>query len=160
MAEIFKVHLDRLDVKILKHIALQGRGGIRSLARDLGKSPSTISERLRRLESLGVIQRYTALLNYNKLGYEINALILIQVDGKFIEDLEKELSYEPNVRAVYDITGVYDVAVIVSFKSVHQLDAFVKSLIKKAPVKRSMTSLVFRVVKEDPHIKEFLEGKS
>ncbi len=160
MVESYKVHLDNLDLKILKHIALHGREGIRSLARELGKSPSTISERLRKLESLGIIQKYTALLDYGKLGYEINALILIQVDGKFIEDLEKELSYEPNVRAVYDITGVYDVAIIVSFKSVHQLDAFVKSLIKKQPVKRSMTSLVFRVVKEDPHIKEFLERKN
>jgi len=160
MAKNYRNYLDRTDIRILRHVALNGRAGIRSLAREMGRSPSTISERLRRLESLGLIKGYTALLNYNRLGYEINALILIQVDGKFIEELEKDLSREPNVRAVYDITGDYDVAIIVSFKSVRQLDSFVKSLIKKPPVKRSMTSLVFRVVKEDPHIKEFLEGKT
>jgi Lrp/AsnC family transcriptional regulator for asnA, asnC and gidA len=150
--------LDALDRKILKHLALHGKEGVRYLARELNRSPSTISERIRRLEREGIVVGYTALFNYSVLGYEINAITLLQVDGQYIEELEKELTSEGNVRGVYDITGEYDVALITSFRSVDELDAFIKRLIKDPRIKRSMTSLIFRVVKEKPHVDEFLKN--
>ncbi len=148
---------DKLDLTILKHLALHGKEGIRSLARSLRRSPSTVSERIRRMEREGLIKGYTALIDYFRLGFQINAITLIQVDGKYIEELEKELAREPNVRAVYDVTGEYDVAVILTFRSVSDLDRFIKNLIKKPFIRRSMTSLIFRVVKETPHVEAFLK---
>ncbi|HDN76059.1 MAG TPA: Lrp/AsnC family transcriptional regulator, partial [Acidilobales archaeon] len=75
--------MDDVDIKIIKKLALTGREGIRELARMLGKSPSTIVFRIRRLEKAGVIKGFTALVDYRKLGYQINALTLIQVDGAY-----------------------------------------------------------------------------
>ncbi len=150
--------MDDVDIKIIKKLALTGREGIRELARMLGKSPSTIVFRIRRLEKAGVIKGFTALVDYRKLGYQINALTLIQVDGAYIEKVEEMLAKEKNVRAVYDITGEYDIAIITTFRSIEDLDRFIKRLIKIPYVKRSMTSIAFRVVKETPHVEEFLES--
>ena len=151
--------LDRMDKEILRNVILRGREGIRALARELGKSPSTVSERLKRLERIGVIRGYTAIIDYSAIGYEVNAITLIQVEGEKIEEIEEMLAKQPNVRGVFDITGEYDIALIISFKSVRDLDKFIKNLIRNPYIKRSMTSLIFRVVKDTPHVEEFLKEK-
>ncbi len=147
--------LDTLDREILKSLVTRGKEGIRALARKLGRSPSTITERIKRLENIGIIKSYTTLIDYGKLGYEVNAITLLQVEGEFIEQIEAELSKMRNVRGVYDITGEYDIALLLSFRSVRDLDSFIKRLIKNPHIKRSMTSLIFRVVKDTPHVEEF-----
>ncbi len=151
--------LDRMDKEILRNVILRGREGIRALARELGKSPSTVSERLKRLERIGVIRGYTAIIDYSAIGYEVNAITLIQVEGEKIEEIEEMLAKQPNVRGVFDITGEYDIALIISFKSVRDLDKFIKNLIRNPYIKRSMTSLIFRVIKDTPHVEEFLKKK-
>ena len=148
-----------MDKEILRNVILRGREGIRALARELGKSPSTVSERLKRLERIGVIRGYTAIIDYSAIGYEVNAITLIQVEGEKIEEIEEMLAKQPNVRGVFDITGEYDIALIISFKSVRDLDKFIKNLIRNPYIKRSMTSLIFRVVKDTPHVEEFLKEK-
>jgi len=151
------VTLDDVDLLILKRLILYGKERIRELARNINKSPSTVIFRIKKLEREGVIRGYTALIDYRKLGYQINAITLLQVDGAYIEKLEEMLAKEPNVRAVYDITGEYDIAIVTSFKEIEELDTFIKRLIKIPYVKRSITSIIFRVVKETPHIEEFLK---
>ena len=153
------IKLDEVDKEIIRRLAIMGREGIREIARALGRAPSTIVFRIRRLEKFGVIKGFTALIDYRKLGYQINALTLLQVDGAHIEEVEEMLARESNVRAVYDITGEYDIAIITSFKTIEDLDRFIKRLIKIPYVKRSMTSIAFRVVKETPHVEEFIKGK-
>ncbi|MFZ8783508.1 MAG: Lrp/AsnC ligand binding domain-containing protein [Desulfurococcaceae archaeon] len=74
------------------------------------------------------------------------------VEGVYISKVEDLLSREPNVRAVYDITGEYDIALISVFRSVSELDNFIKRILKNPYIKRSATSLILRVVKDTPHI--------
>jgi len=144
--------VDELDLQILDLIKDNARLSIREIAKALGKSPSVVHRRLKRLERTGVIRRYVALLDYAKLGYGIHALTLLQVEGGYITDVEKILAQEPNVRAVYDITGEYDVAVITVFSSVNELDSFIKKILKVPYIKRSVTNIILRVVKDSPNI--------
>jgi Lrp/AsnC family transcriptional regulator for asnA, asnC and gidA len=99
-----------------------------------------------------LIKAYTILLDYRRLGYDVYALTLLQVDGAHIVEVEEALSREPNVKAVYDITGEYDIAVISVFKSVSELDSFIKKTLKNPYIKRSVTSIILRIVKDTPHI--------
>ncbi|MCX8208500.1 MAG: Lrp/AsnC family transcriptional regulator [Sulfolobales archaeon] len=144
--------LDDVDVKLLEYLKINARTSVRELSRAVGRSPSVVHGRLKRLERIGVVRGYTALLDYRMLGYEVYALTLLQVDGEHITEVEKLLAREPNVRAVFDITGEYDVAILTVFSSVSELDAFIKRMLKVPYIKRSVTNLVLRVVKDEPHI--------
>jgi len=146
------VNLDELDIEILKILMVRGRAGVREIARALDKPVSTISTRIRRLEERGVISGYTARVDYELLGFDVVALIMLIVDGSRIESVEKVLASEPNVRAVYDITGEYDVAIIAVFRRVRDLDMFIKRLLRNPYIRKSVTSIVFRRVKDDIHI--------
>ncbi|MCS7111755.1 MAG: Lrp/AsnC family transcriptional regulator [Sulfolobales archaeon] len=147
--------LDELDKQILNLVIERCDRSIRELSKILDKSPTLVSKRLQRLKNFGIITKCEAVLDYKTMGYSILALILLKVDGAHIEDVEKTLSYEPNVRAVYDITGEFDVALIALFKNVDELDRFVKKILRNPYIKSSTTSVVFKAVKDDINIKVF-----
>ncbi len=149
------VELDEVDKSILRLVINDCNLSVREISRLLQKSPTTIAKKLQRLRDLRIIERCEAILNYKKLGYNIMALILINVEGAHIEDVEKMLSSEPNVRAVYDITGEFDVAIVALFRDVDELDRFVKRLLKNPYVKRSVTNVIFKAVKDEVNIDVF-----
>ncbi|MCC6016574.1 MAG: Lrp/AsnC family transcriptional regulator [Desulfurococcaceae archaeon] len=144
--------LDDLDKEILRIMVEDCSLSVRKIARMLGKSPTIISKKIQRLKDLGVLEKCTAVINYRKLGYNLMALILFNVVGAHIEEVEKILASELNVRGVYDITGQYDVAVLALFKDVEELDKFIKKILKHPHIKGSVTSVIFKAVKDGIHI--------
>jgi DNA-binding Lrp family transcriptional regulator len=151
-----EVEVDELDLKILDVIKNDAKLSVREIAKILNKSPSTILGRIKKLEKVGVIKGYATLIDYSKLNYQVTAITLLQVEGPYIEEVEKLLASEPNVRAVYDVTGEYDVIVISLFKTVSELDNFIKRLLKVPHIRRSITSIAFRVIKDNPNIEKRL----
>ncbi len=143
-----KEKMDDLDVKIIRELLKDSRKSLRSVAKELGTPTSTIHERVKRLVRLGVIRRFTAELDPRALGLDITALILVSVDGAYISEVEKILSTYDQVVAVYDITGEFDVALIAKFRDMDELNNFIKTILKIPHIRRTVTSVVFNVVKE------------
>lgn len=143
-----KPGLDELDIMILERLLKDSRKSLRSIAKEIGTPTSTVHERVRRLVNMGVIKRFTAELDTKVLGMDVTALILVSVEGAYITEVEKVLSAFEQVIAVYDITGEFDVAVIAKFRSIDELNSFIKAVLKMPHVKRTVTSVVFNVVKE------------
>ncbi len=144
--------VDDLDRRILRVLVEDSRLSVREIARRASAPHSTVYERIRRLERNGIILGYTVRIDYKKLGYQITALILVNVDGQHILEVEEWLSKHPNVLAVYDITGEHDIAVIASFKTIDELDSFVKNVLRNPYVRQTRTSIVFRKVKDEIHL--------
>ncbi len=144
--------VDDLDSRILRVLVEDSRLSVREIARRASAPHSTVYERIRRLERNGIILGYTVRIDYKKLGYQITALILVNVDGQHILEVEEWLSKHPNVLAVYDITGEHDIAVIASFKTIDELDSFVKNVLRNPYVRQTRTSIVFRKVKDEIHL--------
>ncbi|MEL9909137.1 MAG: Lrp/AsnC family transcriptional regulator [Desulfurococcus sp.] len=144
--------IDDIDKKILNILQEDSRQSLKSIAEKLGRPVSTIHERIRRLLEKGVLRKYTVLIDYEKLGYTVKALVLMNVDGKHIIDVERYISQHPNVLTVYDITGEFDVAVIAVFKEIRELDSFIKWVLQNPYVKQTRTSIVFRTIKENIHL--------
>ena len=140
--------LDELDVLILERLLKDSRKSLRSIAKEIGTPTSTVHERVRRLVKMGVIKKFTAELDTKVLGMDVTALILVSVEGAYITEVEKALSAFEQVIAVYDITGEFDVAVIAKFRSIDELNNFIKAVLKMPHVKRTVTSIAFNVVKE------------
>jgi len=147
------VLLDDIDKNLLEVIQEDGRISYRDLAKTLGVSVATAAVRAKRLESMGFIKRFTALLDVERLGYTWTAVVLLQIDGAHIEEVERELAKHPNVHAVYDVTGEYDAVLVARFKSREDLNAFIKDVNRMEHVKRTVTCFVLNVVKEDFRVK-------
>ncbi len=146
------VELDDLDYKILTALMTNARKSIREIAKEVGASPATVHNRIRRLMERGIIRGFYPMLDTYRLGYQITAIIMLSVEGSYLTKLEEELKEIKNITAIYDITGDYDILIIAKFKDMESLDIFVKELINRKGIKKSVTHIAFKVVKEDSRL--------
>ncbi|AWR99760.1 Lrp/AsnC family transcriptional regulator [Metallosphaera hakonensis] len=148
-----RVELDTIDRRLLIELLRDSRVSLRRLSEEMNVSPATLHNRLTKLVQEGVIRGFTALVDYTKLGYSLSAIIMVKVSGKYLVEFEKEIANTDNIVAVYDVVGEYDVVLIAKFRSVEELDAFLKQLLKNSKVERTYTSIVLNSVKEDPRVR-------
>ena len=141
--------IDEIDRKILNELLRDCRRSYRSISSRAGVSVGTVLARVRKLESAGVIKGYSAVLDHEKLGYQLTALAEITVSkGKLLE-MEQAISKLPNTCAVYDVTGLTDAVVLAKFRSREELSRFTKNLLGMPFIDRSNTHVVLTTVKED-----------
>jgi Lrp/AsnC family transcriptional regulator for asnA, asnC and gidA len=140
--------LDQTDVLILSELLKDSKSALKKISRKLGLPTSTVFTRIKKLEEKGVIRGYTVVIDPYKLGYSVTAVIHFSVDGPYLEDVEKRLASHPNIISLYDVTGEFDIIAIARFRSMEELDRFIKHTLKNPHIKRSMTNMVLRIVKE------------
>ncbi|MBI5859243.1 MAG: Lrp/AsnC family transcriptional regulator, partial [Nitrosarchaeum sp.] len=121
----------------------------RQLALRLGMSTVTVLSRIKKLEKEKIIKGYTTIIDHEKLGYNLTAIIEIIAKKDRIIDIETELSKMENVCGVYDITGNTDTLVIAKFKSRNELSEFVKGLASIQNIDNTITHVVLNTAKED-----------
>ncbi len=143
------MNLDKTDERILKNLMVDARLSARQLALKLGISTVTVLSRIKKLEKEKIIRGYTALIDHEKLGYNLTAIIEIIAKKDKIIDIEVELSKIENVCGVYDITGNTDTLVIAKFKSRSELSEFVKGLASIQNIENTITHVVLNTAKED-----------
>ena len=141
--------LDQTDVKILENLLRDGRLSGRQMARKIGVSVGTVIAKIRRMEQSGLIKGYSAILDHERLGYELTVVTEITVSkGKLLE-MDKEIGKNPNVCAVYDVTGSIDAIAVAKFKNRRELSEFTKGLLAMPFIERTDTHVVLTTVKED-----------
>ncbi len=149
MSSAERLHIDDVDRKILSELLRDCRRSYRSLARRAGVSVGTVLSRIRKLEKAGVIRGYSALLDHEKLGYQLTVVAEITVlKGKLLE-MEEAIGKLSNTCAVYDVTGLTDALVIAKFHTREELSKFTKNLLSMPFVDRTNTHVVLTTVKED-----------
>jgi len=143
------MHLDETDVKILKTLTSDARLSSRQIAKQCGISIGTVLSRVKRMEKEGIIRGYSALLDHEKLGYELTVVTEITVTKGRLLEVENEIARLPNVCCVYDVTGLIDAVVIAKFKNREEISKFAKRLLTIPYVERTNTHVVLTTIKED-----------
>ena len=143
------VGLDQTDVKILKTLLSNSRLSYRQIGEKVGVSTGTVMTRIKKMEKAGVLRGYSAIVDHEKLGYELTVLTEIVVSkGKLLE-MEREIAKLPNVCCVYDVTGATDAFIVAKFRKRNELSNFTKGLLALPFVERANTHVVLTTVKED-----------
>jgi DNA-binding Lrp family transcriptional regulator len=143
------VTLDEIDIRILRKLISDARLSYRNIAEQIGVSPPTVLARVEKLEKNKIIKSYSALLDHEKLGYDLTAIIEVTAIKNKVVEVEKVLSKYENVCAIYDITGLTDMIIVAKFRNRKELSDFVKKELSIPSVQRTNTHLVFITVKED-----------
>ncbi|MFX1294859.1 MAG: Lrp/AsnC family transcriptional regulator [Promethearchaeota archaeon] len=147
MSEELKI--DETDLKILKILEEDSKTNYREIAEKIKIAIGTVSNRINRLKAMKIIKKFTIDMDTHKLGYEITAIILLQIVGEYIQDVEKELTKNSNVYAIYDTTGDWDSIIAVKFQKILELNNFLKKLNKIDHVERTSTCVCLNVIKEN-----------
>ena len=141
--------LDETDERILKNLLVDARQSARQLALKLGMSTVTVLSRIKKLEKAKIIRGYTAIIDHEKIGYSLTAIIEIIAKNDKVIDIEEEIARFENVCGVYDITGSTDTIIIAKFKERKGLSKFVKEIATIPNVENTITHVVLNTAKED-----------
>jgi len=145
------------DIDILKILSEDGREFKSNIAEKLGHSPNTIKKHIEDMEAEGIIKSYGVQINFEKLGYDIIALIELTISKGMMLNVEQEIANNPHVFAVYDITGPYDAIILARFKTRAELSALVKEINSFEYVVRTNTHLILNIIKEESNLAKLIE---
>lgn len=144
--------IDELDKKILKSLNKNARMSFRQVAKKLKISPTTLHNKVRKLESSGILKGYIPLIDTESVGYNLTAIIGLRVKQEKDTEVQEVISKLPQVGAIYEITGEWDLILICYFKGRQDLTHFLKKSLPLTNIERAITHLVLSVVKDEKRI--------
>lgn len=121
--------IDNLNRKILKCLQENARQSNAEIGRQVGVSSPAVSERIKKMEDLGIIEDYKTLVSPFDLGYQFKAIITLRAFmGKLKPFLEKVKTYDEVINC-YRITGDENIVMEVVLKDQKHLEKFIDQLI-------------------------------
>lgn len=143
---------DAIDAHILDALAKDARISIASLARQIGLSSPSVSERIRRLEDAGVITGYSLVIDPKALGLPITAWLRIRPVPGQLQKVADILRSLPEIVECDRITGEDCFIARAHLRSVEELEGLIDqiiphamtntSIVQSSPVARRLPPLV------------------
>jgi Lrp/AsnC family leucine-responsive transcriptional regulator len=153
--------LDKRDIKILKLLQKNCRMTAKEIAKKIGSPITTVYAKIKRMEELGVIKQYKAILDSKKLDKGAAAFILTSFvyrpGGRekplSQRDVAKQIAAFPEVQEVHIITGGWDILIKVKADHIDTLGKFVMDKLRMVEgVENTLSCIVYETVKETTDI--------
>jgi Lrp/AsnC family leucine-responsive transcriptional regulator len=142
--------MDAVDLHILGLIQSECRRSAGELAHRVGLSVSAARDRLRRLEAVGTVRAHRALLDPHRLGLDLCAFLLVELEPR-ADDLAfaEEVRLLPVVQEAYRVTGAHSWLLKVRVRNSPALHHLIGTHLKRQfGAIRVTTMVAFEVVKE------------
>ncbi len=155
------MNLDRLDLKIIDILQRDRRITNLELAEKVGLSPTPCLNRVKKLETAGIISGYAAVIDPIAAGYEICAFILVQINNhtrKAGEEFTAAVAKSPAIVEYNMISGKLDYLLRVYAKNLSHYEEILQDQISELPHIASLESLFVLNAASQPRVKISLEN--
>lgn len=141
--------IDEIDYKILEILQEKARIPNAEVARQVGMAPSAVLERIRKLESQGIIEGYEVRLNPRHFGQNLTAFVMVQANRAGNGRLAGELAVLTGVQEVHQVAGEDGYLVKLRVADTEELGRILRDEFAAVEgVKQTRTSVVLNTVKE------------
>ncbi len=145
--------MDQTDLRILELLKKNARYNASAIGERINMSVSAVIERIRKMESLGIIKQYTVLLDNKKLGKDVMVFLSVRLDhpkhnASFIERI-KEIT---DAVECHNVTGDFDFLLKVVTGSTQELDQIIIQIKNLPEVDYTRTQLVLSTYKNETAI--------
>ncbi|MCB2256017.1 Lrp/AsnC family transcriptional regulator [Pseudomonas chlororaphis] len=155
--------LDSTDLRLLHFLQQDGRISNQELAEKVALSPSACLRRLRLLESEGIVSGYRAVLDAERLGIELEAIVhvsLRQDVADWHETFIKKVQQWPEVATAYVVTGASNYVLRIQARNLkHFSDFIVNHLNRTSGVTDIRSEIVLQKIKEQDSLLELVPRK-
>ncbi len=138
------MYRDKVDEKIIEYLKENSRESFVDIGKKLKLSESAVRRRVKNLLGSGVIKKFTL-----ELGEEnaTSAIVLVSVDSATdTSKVSLKLTKLEGVKTVYEITGQYDITVIISAATIAEINNSIDALRKIAGVVDTNTVIILKKV--------------
>jgi Lrp/AsnC family leucine-responsive transcriptional regulator len=143
---------DKFDLAILRALLQDSRRTLQDIGAEVGLSPTSCWSRIRKLESAGVIKRYTVDLDAAKLGYHDSVIVQLTLESHSDETLYefgRVLATIPEIQEAYLVSGDYDYYIRIAVRDTRDYERLLREKLYKIPgIRHSQSHFVLRVLKE------------
>ena len=139
------MYKDKTDQKIIEYLKEDSRESFVDIGKKLKLSESAVRRRVKNLVSNGTIKKFTL-----EIGEEntTSAIVLISVDSTIdTSKVSSKLTKINSIKTVYEITGQYDISVIITAPSIAEINSSIDALRKIPGVIDSNTVIILRTIK-------------
>ncbi len=147
------VELDEIDKKLLMILQENAKTPYSKISGVLGVSEATVHLRIKKLLKLGVIKNFQAIVDAEKVGKNVLAIVAITATPQKYEKVLEELSKIDDIYEIYDVTGEYYTITKVRVKNRDELAKVLDQIGSIDGVQSTRTMYVLRVIKEETKIK-------
>ena len=140
--------MDFIDVKILEVLQSNSRVSISELSKKVNLSLSAVSERLKKLESSNVIEKYTVILNSQALDKELSVIMNISLENPHqTSEFLNFVRTEDEILECHYVTGEYDYVLKITTRNTATLEHLMNRIKGISGIKRTQTNVVLSSVK-------------
>lgn len=121
--------VDQLDLKIITQLEINARASYVEIGKNICLSPSSVRERIQKLEDSQIITGYKLEVNNQKLGYGLEVFIMFKLFSGTLKIFCSELSLFPEISDVHRITGTHNIFMKVILIDQLHLQKFIDRLL-------------------------------
>ena len=125
------VKIDDLDLTILSELSADASISVPKLSQKIKVNPSVVYSRIKRLVTRKLIQRFTIVVNDIELGFQVKALVGINMNSKKRDGVIDALFKIEGVREIAEVTGRFDILVTLYARSLDEMHRIVSENIGK-----------------------------
>jgi Lrp/AsnC family leucine-responsive transcriptional regulator len=141
--------LDQIDLKILYILQNNGRARLADIAEEVGLSAPAVMERVKKLETTGVIKGYQALVDGKRVGKDITAFIGVSIGNqRDIDQFARQMLRYGDVLECHHVTGDESFLLKVKSANTGSLEKLLGEIRSVAGVTRTVTKVVLSTAKE------------
>jgi Lrp/AsnC family leucine-responsive transcriptional regulator len=144
--------LDAIHSKILEQLQLNARISNTAIAKQVGISSPAVTERIKKLEDLGIIEGYYAKVSHYEMGYDFRALITVRAFMGRLKPFLHKVQALDEVINCYRITGNDNIVMEVVLNNQRHLEKFIDELITYGETKTQI--ILSNVVSNNPILKK------
>ena len=141
--------IDDTDRRILAVLLADARTSMRSIAEEVGVALGTVSNRVKRMEAMGIIQGYEVLLDAEKIGWTMTVLCGLRIEKGQLMEVQRRIAEDSRVFGIYDVTGEFDSMVLARVRDRAHLDDLSKTVLSSEGIIRTVTHVVLNTVKQN-----------
>jgi len=143
---------DKIDMAILRLLLQDSRRSLQDIGAEVGLSATSCWSRIKRLESEGVIRRYTIDVDPASIGYRDSVIVQLTVESHTDETLYefgRVLATIPEILEAYLVSGDYDYYIRIAVRDTRDYERLLREKLYKIPgIRHSKSHFVLRVLKE------------
>lgn len=144
--------LDEIDRELLRILQDDAKTPYSKISKQIGISEATVHLRVKKLLKLGVIKRFQAVVDPEKVGKDVVAIVALMADPRKYDEVLERLKSMPEVYEIYDVTGEYYTLIKVRVGSREELTKVLDVVGRIEGVESTRTMFVLRAVKEETRI--------
>lgn len=142
--------MDAIDVKIVRLLQRNARVTASEISGEINLSVPAVSERLRKLESTGVIEKYTAIVNPSSVKKELTSMMFVTLERpKYTDKFLEIVNNLDEIIECHYLAGDYDYALKVITENTFSLEDLITKIKAIQGVHRTRTIVVLSTVKNN-----------